>query len=196
MVIIVSDSHFVELELLEGYLSSSVNLKHMARDRKSSYVWVSSALRHYRYSKLTKPHKGLVSAYLVHMTGYSLSQTKRLIASWLRTGSLKPKTYKRTKFATKYTMGDIELLAAVDNAHEVLSGPATKKILEREYLVYSNAEYSRLANISTGHIYNLRHTERYRLRCHLFSHTSGPKNTLGIRSKPRPGDCQTLCVNS
>jgi hypothetical protein len=24
------------------------------------------------------------------------------------------------------------------------------------------------------------------LRCHLFSHTSGPKNTLGIRSKPRP----------
>lgn len=44
-----------------------------------------------------------------------------------------------------FTRADIELLAEVDEAHERLSGPATKKILEREWAVYKDARYERLS---------------------------------------------------
>jgi len=52
----------------------------------------------------------------------------------------------------------------VDEAHETLSGPATKKILEREFQQYQHAAYERLARISVAHIYNLLRRPRYRER--------------------------------
>jgi hypothetical protein len=53
---------------------------------------------------------------------------------------------------------DIELLAQVDEAHESLSGPATRRILEREFRDYGKPEFERLAAILNGHLYNLRRT--------------------------------------
>jgi len=44
------------------------------------------------------------------------------------------------RFAQLYTRADIELLASVDEAHETLSGPATRRILEREHEVYKQPE--------------------------------------------------------
>jgi hypothetical protein len=58
----------------------------------------------------------------------------------------------------------------VDEAHETLSGPATWRILEREFSVYKRPEYARLATISVAHLYNLRHRQRYRER--LLNYTS------------------------
>jgi len=43
-------------------------------------------------------------------------------------------------------------------AHENLSGPATRRILEREYRQYGKLEYQRLAAISVAHLYNLTET--------------------------------------
>ena len=60
---------------------------------------------------------------------------------------------------------DIELLAAVDEAHETLSGPATQKILQREYQrVSAMRSYQRLAAISVAQLYRLRKTPGYRKR--------------------------------
>jgi len=56
--------------------------------------------------------------------------------------------YRRRRFTQLYTRADIELLASVDEAHEMLSGPATRRILEREFQVYKRPEYARLATIS------------------------------------------------
>ena len=69
-------------------------------------------------------------------------------------GELQPARYRRHRFAR--TPADVELLAAVDEAHETLSGPATRKILEREYQQYQQREYERLAGISVAQIYRLR----------------------------------------
>jgi hypothetical protein len=55
----------------------------------------------------------------------------------------------------------VELLAAVDEAHERLSGPATRHILKREFEVYGKREFERLAAMSNGHLYNLRQSPRY-----------------------------------
>ena len=67
------------------------------------------------------------------MTGLSRAQTTRLIGQWMETGSLKVKPRQRVRFTPRYTRAYIELLAQVDEAHETLSGPATLKILHREY---------------------------------------------------------------
>jgi hypothetical protein len=53
-----------------------------------------------------------------------------------------------------YTRADIGLLAEVDEVHETLSGPATQKILYREYHEYGNHEYERLCRISVPHGYS------------------------------------------
>ena len=52
----------------------------------------------------------------------------------------------------------------MDEAHETLSGPATRKILEREYQQYQQREYERLAGISVAQIYRLRRRSAYRQR--------------------------------
>jgi hypothetical protein len=80
----------------------------------------------------------------------------------------------------------VALLAAVDGAHEELSGPATRHILEREFQVFGNAEYEALSGISVSHIYNVRHSKiylRYRVR---VQHTQRSQVSIAERRKPDP----------
>ena len=78
------------------------------------------------------------------------------------TGEIKPAEYRRHRFAQRFTRTDLELLARVDEAHETLSGPATRRIPEREYHEFGRGEFERLASISVPHLYNLRKQRRYR----------------------------------
>jgi transposase InsO family protein len=186
MDIRMNHQHPATVAALAAYMEASKDLHMEALNRPSAYTWIAATLLHYRYPKLSKTHRGLVTRYICHLTGYSPAQAKRLIAQWMAHGRIRVVPYKRSIFAKRYTLEDIALLATVDNAHDRLSGPATKKILEREYTVWHNEAYVRLQHISVGHIYNLRHTDRYRQHSHLFTHTSGPKVTLGKRAKPVP----------
>ncbi|HEY4766907.1 MAG TPA: hypothetical protein VIH75_24780 [Candidatus Sulfotelmatobacter sp.] len=78
----------------------------------------------------------------VKMTGLSRAQVMRLIARYRKTGSLQSAPYRRHHFPQRYTRADIELLAIVDEAHDNLSGPATRRILEREYRRYGKGEFA------------------------------------------------------
>jgi hypothetical protein len=75
-----------------------------------------------------------------------------------------PRFQHKSRFASRYTRADIELLAQVDEAHETLSGPATLKILYRAHHDFADARYERLSSISVAHIYNLRRDVPYQ-RC-------------------------------
>ena len=55
----------------------------------------------------------------------------RLIARYQASSTVQVASYRRHRFAQRYTRADIELLAAVDEAHGTLSEPATRRILER-----------------------------------------------------------------
>ena len=81
------------------------------------------------------------------MTGYSLSQVKRLIKQYRKTGRLVRKQRTNQGFRLKYTRKDQLLLAAMDERHNTLSGPATKKLCERAYHVFGETEYQRLSEI-------------------------------------------------
>ncbi len=88
---------------------------------------------------------------------------------------MKEAVYRRHRFASRFTRADLELLARVDEAHETMSGPATKRILNREYEQYKYAEYERLSSISIAHIYNLRNRRHYR---ECFMSCSSPRNQM------------------
>jgi len=94
--------------------------------------------------------------------------------------------YRRRRFPPRYTGADVELLATVDEAHETLSGPATRAILKREFEVYGKGEFERLAKISNGHLYNLRASRRYRERRLNYTRTRPTTVQIGERRKPDP----------
>jgi hypothetical protein len=74
----------------------------------------------------------------------------------------------------------------VDKAHGNLSGPATRRILEREYSEYNQAAYQRLAAISVAHLYRLRNSEGYRKRNASYQPTRPTPIPIGERRKPQP----------
>jgi transposase InsO family protein len=78
------------------------------------------------------------------------------------------------------------LLAAVDAAHEGLSGPAVRRSLQREHLVFGKPEYERLAQISASHIYNLRRSAAYRRHRVQMYHTQARQVSIAERRKPDP----------
>ena len=109
-----------------------------------------------------------------------------MIAAYRRTGKVQATAYQRTKFAARYTAADVDLLAYVDQAHGNLSGPATRRILEREYNEYGQAAYQRLAKISVAHLYRLRNSAAYRKRNASYQPTRPTPIPIGERRKPQP----------
>ena len=139
-----------------------------------------------QYAQQGKAARGLVRRYIEKMTGLSRAQVTRLIARYTASGRVQATVYRRRRFPQRYTRADIELLASVDEAHETLSGPATRRILEREFEVYGKPEYARLAAISVAHLYNLRHSQRYRERLLNYTKTRPTAVSIGERRKPQP----------
>jgi transposase InsO family protein len=120
------------------------------------------------------------------MTGLSRAQVTRLIHRYAAGEPIEPAQYRRHRFASTYTAADIELLAAVDEAHETLSGPATQKILYREFHEFGDRRYERLARLSCAQLYRLRASRTYRQRRIAYQPTRPTKVAIGERKAPQP----------
>jgi transposase InsO family protein len=181
------DDKTYTIDELKALLETTKGQTFKAESKAEAYDWIESCLKRYRYDRLSKVNRGVVRQYILVYTGYSTSQLSRLIARWVKTRKLRLKDYQRHTFVRKYTRSDIVLLADVDTAHNVLSGPATRCILEREYKIFHRPEFERISQISSPHIYNLRKTGTYHNHAVVFHHTAGNKKvTLGERRKPEP----------
>ena len=154
----------LSLEGISRFVEASEEIRFESKSRAQVYGWVERVLIQQEYARQGKAARGLVRRYIEKMTGMSRAQTTRLIGCYTATGQVRPTVYRRRCFPERYTRSDIELLASVDEAHETLSGPATRRILEREHQLYGKREYARLAAISVAHLYNLRKSQRYRER--------------------------------
>jgi transposase InsO family protein len=128
----------------------------------------------------------MLRRYIGKMTGLSRAQVTRLISRYKQSGRVSERSYRRNRFASHYTPADIELLAQVDEAHEILSGPATQKILYREFHDYGSQRYERLAAISVAHIYNLRKSRVYREKRIHYQKTRPVSVGIGERRRPDP----------
>ena len=131
-----------------GILDGSEEVRFEGRNREEVYGWVNQTLRQQRYEELKRSGRGLVRRYLAKMTGLSRAQITRLVTMYREGEAVQPKPYRRRRFAQRYTREDIELLAEVGDAHEVLSGPATQKILQRAHYDFKEPQYQRLAELS------------------------------------------------
>lgn len=176
----------LSLEAIGRFVAASEDIRFEAEDRPQLYGWVEQVLVGQQYAQLGKAARGQVRRYVEKMTGLSRAQVTRLIARYTASGRVQVTVYRRRRFAELYTRADIELLASVDEAHETLSGPATRCILEREHLIYKRPEYARLAGISVAHLYNLRQRQRYRERLLNYTKTRPTVVAIGERRKPQP----------
>jgi len=182
----MDDSQATSLEQIRAFLAGSAEVRFAAQKREELYGWVEQTLVRHEYATLRRPEKSLVRCYMGRMTGLSRAQITRLITSYGATGRVKVKPYQRTRFASRYTAADLELLAYVDKAHGNLSGPATRHILEREYNAYGQTAYQRLATLSVAHLYRLRNSQAYRKRNTSYQPTRPTVIPIGERRKPQP----------
>jgi len=182
----VQQAEKLSLEQIRAFLEASEEVHFEGQKREEIYGWISRTLQVHSYGQQSRGKRGLLRRYVEKLTGLSRAQVTRLIGRYLNGGEVKERSYRRHRFRQRYTRADIELLAAVDEAHETLSGPATKRILEREYQEYGKQEYERLAGISVAHLYNLRKQRRYR-ECRLsYTKTRPTLVTIGERRRPNP----------
>jgi transposase InsO family protein len=182
----VHQAEKLSLDQIEAFLTASEAVRFEGENRQQVYDFVEQVLRQQHYAQAGRKARGLVRRYLEKMTGLSRAQVTRLIARYRAQGEVQASTYRRHRFAQRYTRADVELLASVDEAHENLSGPATRRILQREYQLYGKPEYQRLAAISVAHLYNLRRQPRYRERRLSYSKTRPTAVAIGERRRPDP----------
>lgn len=187
LIISMQDGEKQSLEQIRAFLEASEEVHFEGQRRKEVYEWITRLLRQQSYRTQGKVVRGLLRSYVAKMTGRSRAQVTRLIGRYVEHSEVKESSHRRHSFASRFTRADLELLAKVDEAHETMSGPATRKILEREWEIYRHAEYERLATISVAHIYNLRRRPRYRQRRMNYTKTRAVQVAIGERRKPQPG---------
>ena len=185
MTINMNDDNIVTIEQLKAFSKlNSESAKFAAADKKERNLWIARSLGKFKYFRLRKREKTIVKNYIKKMTGLSGTQIKKLICKKRKFGAINSGSGKRHRFARIYQPADIALLMKTDNLHNRMSGPATKEIMAREYMVFHKKEHGRIAGISVAHLYNLRGTRQYQSHSQTFQKTNPTKALIGQRMKP------------
>ena len=198
MIVTLQTRRVQTLEQVRAFLGGSEPLDIEVHQREAGYAFVADTLRQFAYTRLGRADKGLIIRYLCRITGRSRQQVTRLIAQFRATGEVRDRRGPPAKpFAQRYTRADIRALAAIDADHGTLSGPATRKLCERAWHVFGEARFERLAAISNGHLYNLRHSTTYTRQRGPLETTRAVSVAIGERRRPRPeGEPGFLRVDS
>jgi transposase InsO family protein len=180
----MNDERLQTLEQVKRFVEGSQPFEFEGVHTEEKYRWIEEVLRKFRYNRLKKEGKGLIRRYITTVTGYSRSQVARLIGKYQEAGKVEVKEYRRHCFPIKYSAAEVLLLARTDELHGWLSGPATKKILQREYEFYGDQRFKKICGISVAQIYNLRHSRSYKAK--RYTRTRPVIARIGEREKPRP----------
>src|SRR5260370_22953803 len=141
----------LSLEQIRAFLEASEEVVQFAdQNREEVYKWVNTTLRQHDYERLGRAAKGLLHRFIEKMTGYGRAQTTRLIQQY-GDGEVKAKSYRRKRFAARFTRADIELLAPVDETQETVSRPAPQKQLQRAQYDLAHKQCQRPATVTVAH---------------------------------------------
>lgn len=191
MNISMNDEHLGSIAQLEAFLKGvdgAVTFSSETKGNKNKqkmYEWIGKTLGKFRYFSLKKKDKGKVSEYLEKVTKLSQSQVKRLILRKKNIGTLIVKEGNRNSFPVRYSTSDIARLIDTDNAHGRISGDATKRILEREFLIFGKNEYERISHLSVTHLYRIRKEKRqYQSEILFKEKTRAVDRNIALRKKP------------
>ena len=173
---------------VRAFVSGNEPISFTLEDRPCAYDWMAGTLRQFGYTRCKRPDKGILRRYLRKVTGLSRAQVARCIKQFTTDGG-HIKDRRRAPavpFVRRYTAEDIRLLAEMDALHGTLSGTTTRKLCERAFKVHGEARFERLADISNGHLYNLRSHPTYQAKRGSFDKTRPTKVNIGERRKPAP----------
>ena len=67
-----------------------------------------------------------------------------------------------------------------------MSGPAAHEVLRRQFDMFGDARFERLATISKGHVHNLRGSATYRAKRTVWTRTQAATVAIGLRQAPEP----------
>lgn len=201
MKIIMKNTHINSIKEVEEFLQGNHKISFLISSRKEKYKLINNVLFKFKYGKLNKKEKGFVKKYLVKLTGYTESHTKKLIKQWLDNKSrlVYAETKNRNKFKKKYYPADIDLLIKTDSAHRCVNGNATKKIMEREFNIFGDSKYKNISEISISHLYNIRKDNRQYNSSEAmhYTRTQAIQVNIGERRKPQPeGKCGYLRIDT
>jgi len=182
----MNDGRLQTVEQVKQFLAGSEALDFRGVSVEERYQWIQTVLVRFKYFQLKRADKGVIRRYIEKVSGYSRAQVSRLIREYKRRGQLRKAQYRRHRFPRSYTVTDIALLARTDELHDYLSGPATKKIMERELEIYGHLEFRNISRISIAHLYNLRRSLLYRNITKRYTKTKPAVVKIGERARPDP----------
>lgn len=191
MKITMNDENILSIAQLRNFLSGvgaiSFNInKRGNRNKQEMYDWVGNLLSRVRYFSLKKKEKGIVVGYVKSITNLSKGHIKKLIKRKKKYGKLRLSENKKNSFPVVYDTSDIARLIETDNAHGRISGSATKRILQREYLEFGRTEFEMISHISTSHLYNIRKSKKqYQSQILFIEKTRAVNRNIGERRKPQ-----------
>jgi transposase InsO family protein len=186
MVIDMNDKDLCTLAQLQAFVDGTAAVE-LAVAGEERYEFIARMVRRFGYRRLKRADKAVVLRFLERVSGYSRQQITRLVKRGGEPTQL-VKRYRgsRTSFGRTYTHADVVLLAQTDLVHATLSGPATKKLMERAFLLFGDVRYERLATISVAHLYNLRQQDGYRRQRQGWTKTRPVTIAIGERRAPAP----------
>ena len=185
MTLSMNTTQIPTLVQMEDFVNGSTTINLSCPDRQEAYGYIEQVLAACSYSRLNKPSKGTVRAYLARVTGFGSAQLTRLIRQHKYSGYITLAKRTQPTFQGIYTRADIVELARIDDLLDGMSGPATRRVLKREYRLFGNGACVRLQNLSVSHLYNLRATETYRTKRLRYTKTKPATVPIGERTKPR-----------
>ena len=182
----MNDEKLNTIEQVNQFLEGSEALEFGGVSIEERYRWIEAVLVRFKYFHLRRAEKGVIRRYIEKVSGYSRAQVSRLIKQYNQRGRLRKTHCKRHRFPRKYMLTDIALLARTDELHDYLSGPATKKIMEREWAVYGHLDFRNISQISVAHLYNLRRSHLYRSINRRYTKTKPAVVKIAERARPNP----------
>ena len=186
MVIDMNDAKLKTLTQVKEFLEGTRDVGFQVRE-KDRYLFIERTLGRFGYERLGRKEKGIVLRYVQQMTGLSRQQVTRHVQRFRETGTVRLRYRSPSKgFRKVFDSRDVSLLAETDERHGTLSGPATKKLLERAFELYGDSRYERLSRISVSHLYNLREKREYLSKRRHWTKTRSTHAPIGERRPPRP----------
>ncbi len=186
MVINMEEAKLQTLEQIKAFLDGTSEVVfRVPKGERNQFV--ERVLKRFGYAPHGRVDKGVLLRYIERMTGLSRQQVTRLVGLYRKDGKLsKQPCAPKQGFAYRYTAADVLLLAEMDVLHSTLSGPATKKLMERACEVFGDPSYERLAGISVSHLYNLRGSKPYQDKRRHWTKTNPAGIPIGKRRAPQP----------
>jgi transposase InsO family protein len=188
MVINMEEAKLATLGQIKAFLDGTSEVAfRIPKDERNQYI--ERVFKRFGYSPHGTADKGLLLRYIERMTGLSRQQVTGLVAQYRKHGKLSKRRLRAAPangFARCYTLADVALLAEMDVLHHTLSGPATKKLMERAHQVFGDVRFERLAGISVSHLYNLRGSRPYLNKRRHWTKTNPTGIPIGQRRAPQP----------